>query len=81
MEGRVWAGSAGFGIEGFTNANIVQVAAPVSGVFDAHVRYGQTNNVPGTNWGGYASFPGTAPEIRAGDIWLQQGLYQTCALA
>lgn len=75
MEGRLWAGSSGFGIEGFTNVNIVEAVAPAVGVLDAHVRYGQTNNVPGTNWGGYASFPGTDPVIRAGDIWLQQGSY------
>lgn len=74
MEGSVWAGARGFGIEGFTNVTIQEKTAPASGVFDAHVRYGQTIM---TNPGfyGYASLPGTGPEIRAGDVWLNTGKY------
>lgn len=74
MEGSTWAGSSGFGIEGFTNANIQEKIAPASGVFDAHVRYGQTiMDNPG--FYGYATLPGTGPLIRSGDVWLNNGKY------
>jgi serralysin len=74
MEGSTWAGARGFGIEGFTNVNIQEKIAPSTGVFDAHVRYGQTiMDNPGTY--GYANLPGTGPEIRAGDVWLANGKY------
>lgn len=57
-EGTTWGNaSLDFSVEGFTNLNIVQTAAP-SGLSGAHLRYGQTA-MSGSNESDYASFPGT----------------------
>lgn len=75
----LWAGK-GFSVEGFTNLNIIEEAAPVSGLSGSHIRYGQTA-MAGSNEGGYASLPGTAAsqtnssQIRSGDVWLNEGLF------
>lgn len=73
LEGTKWVGAKGFSVEGFTNLNVTEVAAP-TGVSGSHIRYGQTA-MTGSNEGGYASFPGTAPITRSGDVWLNDGMY------
>lgn len=76
---KLWAGSEGFSIEGFTLKNVVEQAAPTQGVYTAHVRYGQANLQAhnGANEWGYASPPATSPIERAGDVWLKTGNYNS----
>lgn len=77
LEGTTWAGSKGFSVEGFTNLNINEIAAG-SGLNGSHLRYGQTTmpvRSDGTSEGAYASFPGTSPVVRAGDVWFNDKLY------
>ncbi|MDO5706334.1 MAG: hypothetical protein Q4G49_14885, partial [Paracoccus sp. (in: a-proteobacteria)] len=67
-------GGQGFGVEGFTRADFIRIT-PGSGEVAAHYRFAQTL-MPKYGEVGYANPGGTAPEDRAGDVWLKAGWHK-----